>query len=213
MNCTELQQQFDDLIDGHLSTEAEGEIHAHALVCDACRDALERSLALQRALAAFPVEPAAPGFEARVLERATAQSSRQAQSVRRVGGALIAACAASILTLAILGPHREPSSNDGAATVPVVAMTIDEPRTINLVFASNSAVTDVSLVVELPIGVEIAGYAGRREVLWRTSMQAGKNYLPLELVARESASGELVARVRHGDAEKVFRVFVTAAIG
>jgi len=213
MNCTDLQHQLDDLIDGNLSTEAERALRTHALGCDTCRAELGRSEALQEALGALPVEPAAEGFEKRVLEYATARSSSRARVVRGVGGALIAACAASVLTLALLGPHGQVPSSGHTVAVPVVAMTIDEPRKINLVFASNTAVDEVSLTVELPSGVEIAGYAGRREVRWRTSMQTGKNYLPLELVARESASGQLVARVRHGDAEKVFRVFVTAAVG
>ena len=209
MNCTELQTQVDDLIDGRLPSEAEGEIRAHAAACDACRAAIERAEALSRALESLPVEPAPPGFEARILERVAAQANRQTRVLRGIGGGLIAACAASGLALAVLGP-RVDTPFDRAAALPVVAMSIDEPRTVNLVFASTSAVDDVSLTVELPMGVEIAGYAGQSEVIWRTSMQVGKNYLPLELVARDFASGELVARVRHGDAEKVFRVFVTA---
>ena len=210
MNCTELQTQLDDLIDGRLSSDVEGEIRTHAAGCDACRVAIERAEALSRALESLPVDPAAPGFEARILERVAAQANRQTRVLRGIGGGLIAACAASGLALAVLGPRVDTPSDSAAAGMPVVAMSIDEPRTVNLVFASTSAVDDVSLTVELPMGVEIAGYAGQSEVTWRTSMQVGKNYLPLELVARDSASGELVARVKHGDAEKVFRVLVTA---
>jgi hypothetical protein len=128
-------------------------------------------------------------------------------------GAFAAACAASVLTIALIGPFPAAPLGDSSPDFPVVAMTVDQPRTINLVFASNSALEDVSLLVELPEGVELAGYAGRREVLWRTSMQAGKNVLPLDLVARESASGEIVARLQHGDRERIFRVFVSAAAG
>ncbi len=210
MNCTELQTQVDDLIDGRLPSEVEGEIRAHAAACDACRAAIERAEALSRSLESLPVELAAPGFEARILERVAAQANRQTRVLRGIGGGLIAVCAASGLALAVLGPRVDAPSDRAAAALPVVTMSIDEPRTVNLVFASTSAVDDVSLTVELPMGVEIAGYAGQSEVIWRTSMQVGKNYLPLELVARDSASGELVARVRHGDAEKTFRVFVTA---
>lgn len=210
MNCIELQTQLDDLIDGRLAVDAEREIRTHAAGCAPCGAAIERAEALSRALESLPVEPAAPGFEARILERVATQAGRQTRALRGIGGGLIAACAASGLALAVLGPRVDSPSDRAAAAVPVVAMTIDEPRTVNLVFASTSAVDDVSLTVELPTGVEIAGYAGHREVVWRTSMQVGKNYLPLELIATDFTSGELVARVRHGDAEKVFRVFVTA---
>jgi len=213
MNCDDIQHQLDDYIDGSLDAASSEAFRVHAAACRSCRVKLAHSQALSEALRALPIEPPTHGFEDRVLLRA-ADSSRVSPRIPRLAvGALVTACAASILTVVFMGSLVEAPSGGISADFPVVDMTVDQPRTINLVFASNSALEDVSLLVELPEGVELAGYAGRREVLWRTSMQAGKNVLPLELVAHMSASGEIVARLQHGDMERVFRVFVSAAAG
>lgn len=212
MDCKALHDRLDQLIDGALLPTEEREARAHAADCSACGSELARAEALLNALRTLPVDAPAEGFETRVLSRAT-QRVRTPRSARAVVGTLVAACAASVLTFLLVAPPDFVSAPKPAAELPTIAMTVDEPRTINLVFASNGAFEDVSLLVELPDGIELAGYAGRREVAWRTSMRAGKNVLPLELVARMSASGELIARLRRGSDERVFRVFVTAEMG
>lgn len=213
MNCDDIQNQLDDYIDGTLAPASSLEVRAHVAGCVPCRDRLAQARSLMGALRRLPVDPPSQGFEERVLQRAAHGSRGKRRMPRWAVGAFAAACAASLLTVALIGPFPATPLGDSSPDFPVVAMTVDQPRTVNLVFASNSVLEDVSLRVELPNGVELAGYAGRREVLWRTSMQAGKNVLPLELVARESATGEIVARLQHGDRERVFRVFVSAAAG
>ena len=214
MHCNQLDQQLDEYLDGESSAAERHAFDAHVGSCARCRGELARAESLRAALGSLPVDPPSDGFEERVLERAIRRSGqrRAKGSSRMLAGSLVAACAAGILTVLIVEPLRAPQSGDlSGVELPQIAMTVDEPRTVNLVFAANDAFDDVSLLVELPAGVEVAGYAGRREIAWRTSMQAGRNVLPLELVARESASGELVARLRRGDDEKIFRVFVSAA--
>jgi hypothetical protein len=100
-----------------------------------------------------------------------------------------------------------------AAGLPTVAMVVDQTRDVNLVFASSAAVDSVSLHIVLPEGIEMLGHEGEREVRWRTQLAAGNNILPLKLVASEPATGQLVARLQHGDREKVFRVHVTVSSG
>ena len=70
------------------------------------------------------------------------------------------------------------------------------------------AVNGVSLTVALPDGVELTEYRGLDEVSWTTRLQAGKNVLPLQLVAIGGSGGELVARLQHEGDEKVFTVNV-----
>ena len=92
-------------------------------------------------------------------------------------------------------------------------MTTDRYRSVNLVFTTRVAVDDVSLLLELPAGVELRHYEGRRRVQWRTELEAGKNVLALELLASTATRGQLVAKLRHGANEKIFRVYVSAAPG
>ena len=62
---------------------------------------------------------------------------------------------------------------------PGVTMALEEPRTVNLVFASAEALVDATMTVSLPPGVEIEGFAGQREITWMTSLKEGRNVLPL----------------------------------
>ena len=94
------------------------------------------------------------------------------------------------------------------ASYPTVAMAVDETRTVNLVFASSSAMDDVSMVITLPAGVELRGHEGEQQVSWTTRLAAGNNILPLTLMASAPTTGQLVARLKRGEREKVFRVYV-----
>ncbi len=65
------------------------------------------------------------------------------------------------------------------------------------------------MTVILPQGIEVEGFAGSREITWMTSLNAGKNVLPLTLIATSPQGGELLATLRHEGDDKTFRVKVT----
>ena len=102
---------------------------------------------------------------------------------------------------------------DTARVAASVTMTLEEAKTVNLVFESASPVDDVILTVDLPTGVELAAYPGRVQMRWATSLEAGKNRLPLELVALDGMGGEIIATMRSEDTEKVFRIDVEVVDG
>ena len=85
-------------------------------------------------------------------------------------------------------------------------MRLHETKTVNLVFAAKTPLDNVVMRLELPPGLELAGHAAAHAVQWQTRLRAGNNVLPLKLVATEARGGRLVARLKHGDDEKVFVV-------
>ena len=62
------------------------------------------------------------------------------------------------------------------------------------------------LTVTLPDGVELDGFPGQREIAWQTSLNEGKNLLPLKLIAVSPMGGEVLARLEHGDRDRTFRL-------
>lgn len=134
-------------------------------------------------------------------------------AARIVAGGFLAAFASSVLTVIFTGLLVKAPQTELAAGLPTITLPADDYRTVNLVFTSRVAIDDVSVLLELPEGVELRNYAGRGRMLWRTALAAGKNALPLALRAPAATRGQLVARVRHGDNEKVFRVYVAASGG
>ncbi len=87
-------------------------------------------------------------------------------------------------------------------------MALEEPRTVNLVFASATSLDSATLTVSLPEGIELEGFPGQREISWETSLSEGKNFLPLTLIALTPTGGELLARLEHDDRDRTFRLQV-----
>lgn len=116
-----------------------------------------------------------------------------------------------MLTVVLTGLSVRSPSARRAPETPAFTLTLDEPRTINLVFDARAALADVEFTVDLPLGIELAEHAGERRVVGRAKLTAGDNALPLTLVARTGAGGQLAARLRHGGEQKVFVVDLTVA--
>jgi anti-sigma factor RsiW len=205
MTCNRIQPDLDALLDGELDAAASRALEQHAERCGDCGAAIMRARALKAALRALPVpEPRAELF-ATALRRAkeasaTLPSSRRTHVLAGIGGALAAGIAA--LAVLVLGqPH-------GGGDLSVVTLSVNESRTVNLVFAAENALDDVSLTVELPPGIEVRGHEGSRTLALHTRLAAGNNVLALPLVAVGAGGGALVAELRAGDDEKQFIVTI-----
>src|SRR5210317_831107 len=156
----------------------------------------------------YPMPEATAGFYDQALIRATHEGSRRQRNRWLVTG--FGSAVAAGLVLWLIGGFFLTAPNLPAqdASIPGIAMTLEEPRTINLVFASAAALDAATLTVTLPEGIELAGFPGQREIAWQTSLVEGKNLLPLELVALTPAGGEVLARLEHENRNRTFRLRV-----
>ena len=156
----------------------------------------------------YPMPSADAAFYDQALVRATHQGSRRQRNKWMLTG-FGAAVAATIAAWMIGGMLlNDPQLPDAELTIPGVTMALAEPRTVNLVFASATALDSATLTVSLPDGIEIDGFPGQREITWQTSLNEGKNLLPLTLVALTPVGGELLARLEHEDRDRTFRLRV-----
>ena len=87
-------------------------------------------------------------------------------------------------------------------------MTLAQPQTVRLLFASAEPLQDATLTVMLPDGIELSGFPGQREISWQTSLKAGQNLLPLNLIATSAMGGEVFAILQHDDRGQSFRLRV-----
>ena len=154
----------------------------------------------------YPMATADAAFYDQALVRATHEGS-QRQRNRWIMTGFGSAVAAGIVLWLVSGVFlTAPSLPQPDAGIPGIAMTLEEPRTVNLVFASTSALDAATLTVTLPEGIELAGFPGQREIAWQTSLVEGENLLPLELIALTPAGGEVLARLEHDDRDRTFRL-------
>lgn len=154
-----------------------------------------------------PVPAADAGFYEQALVRATHEGSRRQRNrwmLTGFGAAIAATIAVWVVGGLLLGGPKAPDT----APIPGVTIALAAPRTVNLVFASATALDTATLTVSLPEGIELDGFPGQREISWETSLNEGKNLLPLTLVAVGSSGGELLARLEHDNRDRTFRLRV-----
>ena len=206
MNCEHTQRNLDDFMDGSIDTEQHNAIASHVASCDSCQTIIEREQDLRGLLKDFPVSQAATGFYDQALARATHVGSRQQRNrwlATGFGSAIAAGLAIWVVSGFLLTTPQLPGAD---LEIPGVTMALEEPRTVNLVFASTTALESAMLTVSLPEGIELAGFPGQREISWETSLNEGRNLLPLKLIALTPTGGELLARLEHDDRDRTFRL-------
>ena len=156
----------------------------------------------------YPMPAADAGFFDQALVRATHEGSRRQRNrwmLTGFGTAIAATIAVWMIGGMLLTNPQLPVAE---SVIPGVTMALEEPRTVNLVFASATPLDAATLTVTLPDGIELDGFPGQREISWETSLNEGKNLLPLTLIALTSTGGELLARLEHDDRNRTFRLRV-----
>jgi hypothetical protein len=163
---------------------------------------------IQALLKDYPMPDAATGFYDQALVRATHQGSRRQRNrwlMTGFGSAIAATIAVWVVSGVLLSTPETPNPD---AAIPGVSIALEQPHTVNLVFASATSLASATLTVSLPDGIELEGFPGQREITWETSLSEGKNLLPLTLVALNPAGGVLLARLEHEDRNRTFRLRV-----
>lgn len=159
----------------------------------------------------YPVPQAEAGFYDRALVRAAQQGTRRQRNRWLLTGfssAVAAGLAIWVVTAMLMTTPQVPDAQPG---IPGVTIALEQEHTVRLVFASATALDSATLTVSLPEGIELAGFPGQREISWETSLQEGKNLLPLTLVALTPAGGEVLARLEHKDRSRTFRLRVNVS--
>ncbi len=154
----------------------------------------------------YPVPEARAGFYDQALVKAASQGTRRQRNrwlMTGFGSAVAAGFAIWVITAMFMTTPQVP---DAKSAIPGVTIALEQEHTVRLVFASATALDSAVLTVSLPEGIELAGFPGQREISWETSLQEGKNFLPLTLIALTPAGGELLARLEHEDRDRTFRL-------
>jgi len=171
-------------------------------------DDIRQEQELLELLRDYPMPVADAGFYDQALVRAAHQGSRRQRNrwlLTGFGGAIAAGLAIWVVATLLMTAPQVP---DAEPAIPGVTVALEQEKTVRLVFASATALDSATLTVSLPDGIELAGFPGQREITWETSLQEGKNLLPLTLVALTPAGGELVAKLEHKDRSRTFRIRV-----
>lgn len=210
MRCEQVTEQIDDFLDGEIDAGSRAALTAHIEECNNCRETVAGAAALKNQLAHFG-KITRPTPSAKFFDRALARAAREGGRRQRTrwvmtgfGGAI-----AATLMIWVVSSVFFASPNIDEAAIPSVTMALEAPKTFNLVFSSAAALSEASMTVTLPDGIELKGFAGQKEISWMTSLKKGRNVLPLTLIATSPVGGELLATLQHDDDDKTFRLQVS----
>ena len=206
MNCTDLQTKIDDYLDGELSPEMQKAFTSHIDRCVSCQQSFEQIKALSHALKTLPVVEASPDFEARVFGEVRRQHAGRSDAVHfgnRFTTGFATAMAAGLalwFVSTVFFPQLDVKQPHA------ITVSLDQVRTVRLMFEAPADLDHVTLSVILPQNIELDGFAGQKQLVWQTSLKKGENILALPVTAIADGQGELIAELNYGEKTKQFRV-------
>ena len=215
MNCTDIDNLFDEYLNHDLDEKSLSDFHQHVSDCHRCARQLENAQALIAGLRSIPVPAAAQGFEQRVFARVRRQYQQQPRHVsyfRFATGFATATVAGLVILFAtsIYFPQSTPIQQDISAQM--INVAINQSSTVRLVFEAEQALTAVNLTIDLPHNMEVEGYPGHHQLSWTTHLKKGQNVLALPIVALDPGQGELIAKLDYGDTQKEFRILLQSSL-
>lgn len=197
MECLDFASQLDDFLDSRVD---ERPMREHLNLCDDCRKRFQHAVAVQSALRKLSPPEAPPAFLEQAISRASRPSAAGSHPSRwaMFGMALAASLVLGVAAGVFLSLREAP--------VQTVALAVERPETVRMVFNSARPLQAATLSLALPENVEVVGYGPRRELSWQTDLREGQNLLQLPLIAHGAVKDELLARLSHGASTKTFRV-------
>ncbi|MFL1404721.1 anti-sigma factor family protein [Marinobacter sp. M1N3S26] len=203
MNCGELRANVDRLLSGDLSREDRVRLFNHAARCRSCGEYLDWAHEVQRlVIEVAPNEPPSDDFETRVFDAASGGRGKVSVKPRSIGFAVAAAVVLAVVLWPMASWKPGDTANGNAAALAVLE---PEVRQVRVAFASEEALENVQLTLELPDNVELEPFPGRHTLSWQVDLSPGDNVLTLPLRVLYPAEGELVARLDDGGRRKTFR--------
>ncbi|MBY6221588.1 zf-HC2 domain-containing protein [Marinobacter nauticus] len=205
MSCPSIRSQLPDYVRATLSENEAAVVREHLQRCPRCRRRCDMEEVLMSRMAAqFDVPPPAPDFESRVFGELSSGSGRRVHMAW--GGAVAAALALGLF----IGQSGLWQPDEAVAVAEVVDTPAVAPveRTVRLAFTAGEPLDDVTLTLNLPPHVEIAGLPGQHQVRWQVSLEQGDNVLALPLRIMFPGAGELVAELDAEGRQKVFRATI-----
>lgn len=207
MKCEDTGELIEAKRAGTLDEHEARQLETHLASCGDCRAAADAAAALGMLREQPTAEPPAGLLERVVRRSALAGDAQPPRSRFWLGAGVGAALAASVMFAFVASGVFESISQPSAAP-PAFQVALGEPRNVNIAIEMERDLPDAVITVALAGGIEIDGYAGRRELTWTTNLEAGVNKLTLPIVAVDRTGGRLLVRVGHGDKERRFAMDV-----
>lgn len=220
MTCNNFKLLWTEWHEGYLSELNAMRLHWHMEACPQCRKYDRQMLTLVNGLNTLPEpEPLTEESTVRLIARA-----RIGHRQRHGGSFFQTWTLAASLIVAFIGGglfwshmHSRELQVPAASlpeTVAPVKLVPNRIQTVRLVLEAKRNIPGVTFTIDLPDGVEIAGYPGQQRLSWEGHLDKGRNGLALPLIARPPGpganfSGEnsvLIAQIEYDNNQQALEV-------
>jgi hypothetical protein len=227
MNCKQFQALWTEWQSRELNAGQAGLMADHGRNCADCRHYNNQMATLLDLLGGLPAPAAASaGFSQKLFSHVrTDKIPRSAGGKRHyaIAAALLIGFTAGLLVQPALSPPKNtthmtaeaPAPRIGAETelhVHEVSLPLKGIKEVRVAINTRREISDAILTLELPSGVEIAGYPNQRQLRWQTGLKNGRNHLTLPLRAYQAvADGVLKARVDYDGRQQELTVILNTS--
>lgn len=196
--CEEFRTLWTEWHDGRLDSETAERFAAERTRCPSCARYDRQMRELVHALGELPL----PDRQDHLRVRSTKPRAHRTRAWA-TAAAIVVAFAAGVL----LAPLQTESQGSTVVRAEAVQLQPQHTKQIQVAVAAPRSMDEVRFTIELPDGVELEGYPGQRVVGWQGHLSKGRNRLTLPVrVTRNTADGDLVARIRHAEGGSELRV-------
>ena len=199
MLCETVQSLLDDRLDGTLQDKDETALVTHLSQCDHCSQIWQQTVEVNQLVQQYSVPAVKNGFYQQAFKKARDHHANQNHSGFVAG--FSSAMAACLLLVIVFVFSQNQNTN-----LQAVLLTLNEARTVDLVFNLPEDFMNVTFSMHLPDNVELTGYPGQKKLTWQTNIYKGQNVLSLPFIATGKPKGMLTATLIYGEQEKVFRI-------
>jgi hypothetical protein len=219
MQCEDVVALASQYLEGDTTRAQAVQIKEHLQTCAQCAAAFAQRQNLINALNTLPVPDPATDLAVRIVRDRQRQQAVPTMSRTRTAKdrqwrwywAGVGSSLAAGIVLFLLVDVFSSSVVPGRQTT--VHTTLNQLRKVNILVHSAHAIDNVKFSIAIPVGLELQGYSGRRQLVWRGKLESGENLLSLPVVAVQDKASTLVMRIEYQNASKEYRVNVDVNSG
>lgn len=214
MNCKQFQALWTEWPGKELSDEQTGTMAGHYKNCPGCQRYVRQMTTLLDQLKRFPAGRPPAGLSQKLFAHARARAKSQSDGSKRpyaIAAALLIGFVAGALVWPVLDTPDKTLRVAETRPLRTVSLTLDSVQEVHVAINAPREISNATLTLELPAGVEIAGYPGQRQLRWQTGLKAGRNNLTLPLRAYETVTDAVLkTRVEYDGRQKELNVILNA---
>ena len=168
MNCIDIEQRLDDILDSRLSNADQLALETHVSICDQCAAKLAEARSVSAGLSRLTIEEPSADFESRVFSKV--RQHYQDKHENKFSTWAITAVAASLSIWLIANVFLPMNRFVDTDTIPIA---FNQTSTVRLMFESQKSLQQVTLSIDLSEGVELNGYPGQKQLTWKNEFKTG----------------------------------------